>query len=218
MPRPPEGNRFKRRWFEVVDELPKDCSFVRWWDKAATDGAGDYTAGVLLARANDQTHYIVDVVRGQWSPFRREQIMEQTAAADEERHGHVRIWHEQEPGSAGKESAEATTKNLCGYTVSSEPSTGDKVVRAEPFAAQCEAGNVKLLRGSWNEVYIDELTSFPSGAHDDQVDASAAAFSKVIGGEPAWGIVLEEPRRRIAGWRRGAERRSTWRRDNPPVH
>ena len=104
--------------------------------------------------------------------------------------------------------------------MNSEPSTGDKAVRAEPFAAQCEAGNVKLLRGNWNEVYIDELTSFPSGAHDDQVDASAAAFSKVIGGQPAWAKrVIEEPRRRIADWRRGAKPLSSgWRRDSPPVH
>ena len=98
----------------------------------------------------------------------------------------------------------------------SEPSTGDKAVRAEPFAAQCEAGNVKLLRGTWNEVYIDELTSFPSGAHDDQVDASSASFSKVTGGEAGYGKwVFPQQSPQLAAWRRGTKRfgSSDWRRD-----
>ena len=36
----------------------------------------------------------------------------------------------------------------------------------QPFAAQCEGGNVKLLRGGWNDTYLDEVTAFPSGRHD----------------------------------------------------
>ncbi len=39
---------------------------------------------------------------------------------------------------------------------------------------------MKLLRGTWNEVYIDELTSFPSGAHDDQVDAMGLPAAELI--------------------------------------
>jgi predicted phage terminase large subunit-like protein len=60
-----------------------------------------------------------------------------------------------------------------------ETSTGSKEVRAMPFAAQCEAGNVKLLRGPWNVAYLDELTSFPFGTNDDQVDASSGGFNKL---------------------------------------
>jgi predicted phage terminase large subunit-like protein len=50
-------------------------------------------------------------------------------------------------------------------------------VRASPFAAQCEAGNVKLVAGPWVEAFIDEITTFPNGKHDDQVDAAASAFN-----------------------------------------
>jgi predicted phage terminase large subunit-like protein len=57
--------------------------------------------------------------------------------------------------------------------------TGQKDVRAMPFAAQCEAGNVRLVLGQWNREYIDELCAFPNGSHDDQVDASSGAFNKL---------------------------------------
>jgi predicted phage terminase large subunit-like protein len=68
---------------------------------------------------------------------------------------------------------------LAGYSVKTEPSTGSKEVRADPFAAQAEAGNVKLKNGPWNTAYLDELMSFPNGKHDDQVDSSSGAFNKL---------------------------------------
>lgn len=48
-----------------------------------------------------------------------------------------------------------------------------------PLAAQCEAGNVRLVKGAWNRDFIEELCSFPMGAHDDQCDAAAGAFNKI---------------------------------------
>jgi predicted phage terminase large subunit-like protein len=183
-PTRPEGNRFKRDWFIIVDASPDEATRVRYWDKAGTAGDGDYTVGVLMARVGG-IYYVEDVVRGQWSSGERERIIRQTAELDRAQ-GHVTAWIEQEPGSSGKDSAEATVRNLAGFDVHVERPTGDKAVRAEPYAAQCEAGNVRLVRGPWNGAYIEELTSFPNGAHDDQVDGSSGAFNKLA--TPSWGV------------------------------
>ena len=51
------------------------------------------------------------------------------------------------------------------------------MVRAEPYAAQVQGGNVLLVRGAWNRDFIDEHLSFPVGRAKDQVDASSAAFN-----------------------------------------
>ena len=88
-------------------------------------------------------------------------------------------WCEQEPGSSGLDAARAFVKLLAGYPVNYEPSTGSKETRAMPFASQWNAGNVSLLRGAWNASYLDELTSFPFGTNDDQVDGSSGAFGKL---------------------------------------
>jgi predicted phage terminase large subunit-like protein len=177
VPTAPEGNRFKRAWFPLVDSLPGTAQRVRYWDKAGTAGGGDYTAGVLLAKANG-VFYVEDVVRGQWSAHEREQVLLRTARRDAQG-GRVTIWVEAEGGSGGKESAEATVRNLAGFAVKTEHPTGSKEVRAEPFAAQAEAGNVRVVRAGWNADYLDELTAFPNGRHDDQVDASSGAFNKL---------------------------------------
>lgn len=178
-PLPAEGGMFKRHWFEVVQASPAVAERVRYWDNAGTDAGGDWTAGVLMARAGTGVYCVEDVVRGQWSAMQREDVKRQTAELDQQRYGHVSVWNEQEPGSGGKESAAATVRNLEGFAIRTERVTGDKAVRAEPFAAQAEAGNVKLLSGAWNAAYIEELCAFPQGKHDDMVDASSGAFNKL---------------------------------------
>lgn len=181
-PKAPEGNRFKRAWFPIVDVLPTDVSRVRYWDKAATQDDGAYSAGVLLAYHEPSGKvYVEHVVRGQWSWYEREQIMKQTAEADRAQYGLIPNWIEQEPGSGGKESAEATIRNLAGFIIQADRPTGAKDTRLEPFAVQAEAGNVALLRGVWNMGWIEEIVSIPSGKYRDQSDASAGAFNKLCG-------------------------------------
>lgn len=178
-PTPPEGGMFKRHWFEVVGAAPRDAQRVRYWDKAGSQDKGDYTAGVLMAKDRQGIFYVEDVTRGQWSALDRETIIKQTAQTDKALMGNVTIWQEQEPGSGGLESAQATARNLAGYAIHTERVTGDKETRAHPFAAQAEALNVKLVQGAWNAAYLEELTGFPYGRHDDQVDASSGAFNKM---------------------------------------
>lgn len=173
-----EGGLFKRAWFDIVGAVPAQARRVRYWDKAGTQDAGDWSCGALLARDSDGVFYIESVIRGQWSALERERVIRQTAELDGR---DVAVWIEQEPGSGGKESAEATVRALAGWSVYAERVTGDKLTRAQPLAAQCEARNVKLVRGDWNAAYLDELTMFPNGRHDDQVDATSGAFAKLVG-------------------------------------
>jgi len=39
-----------------------------------------------------------------------------------------------------------------------------------------EAGRVKLIAGSWNRRFLDEVTQFPYAKHDDQVDVMVMAL------------------------------------------
>lgn len=188
-----EGGLFKRAWFDIVQAVPSAAQRVRYWDKAGTDAGGDYTAGALIAMDGDGVFYVENVVRGQWSALERERIIRQTAELDGR---NVPIWVEQEPGSGGKESAQATVRALAGWNVYAERVTGDKLTRAQPFAAQCEARNVKVVKGGWNAAFLDELTMFPNGRHDDQVDAAAGAFNMLVDilyAAPTGTLIVDEP-------------------------
>lgn len=176
-PQPREGGFFKREWFEVVESPPEKAQAIRGWDQAATADGGDYTAGVLLKRDRDGTVYVCDVVRGQWDSGARDRIIKQTTHLDGRQ---VRVQGEQEPGSAGKDAARAFARLLEGYTFGVKPASGDKTIKAGPFAAHAEAGRVRLVRGPWNHAFLDELTSFPTGRHDDQVDAASIAYNALM--------------------------------------
>jgi hypothetical protein len=53
-------------------------------------------------------------------------------------------------------------------------------VRAQPLASQCGIGNVCLVKGTWHEAFVDEMCVFPNGRYDDQVDAAAGAFTRLV--------------------------------------
>ena len=80
-------------------------------------------------------------------------------------------------GAAGKDQARHFTRLLSGYSVATERETGDKVTRADPFASQWTAGNVRVIRAAWNKAYVDELLAFPNGKNDDQVDGSSGGYN-----------------------------------------
>jgi phage terminase large subunit-like protein len=47
-----------------------------------------------------------------------------------------------------------------------------KESRAQVAAKYIESGRVKLIKGSWNEAYIDQMTKFPNSKHDEFIDLS----------------------------------------------
>lgn len=188
-PAPRAGGFFAWEKLEIVSVIPRFSKTVRFWDKAGTAGGGAYTAGVKIGLAEDGYWYVADVVRGQWVASERERVIKQTAQAD----GYdVDVWIEQEPGSGGKESAESTVRNLAGYNIRSERATGEKSIRAEPYAVQVEAGNIRVLQAHWTQAFIDEHKTFPVGKYKDQVDAAGGAFNK-LSKESAAGLLV--PRR-----------------------
>lgn len=168
------GLVFKREWFPVVDAAPTDANVIRYWDLAATED-GDWSCGCRVARARETgVYYVADVVRFRANPYDTEQAIKTIASQDGRA---VTIGLSQDPGQAGKWEVDHLVRALDGYSVITHREEGDKVQRANPFSAQAGAGNVKLVRGAWNEDFLRELENFPSvGWHDDQVDAASNGY------------------------------------------
>jgi len=180
-PIPVGGGMFPIEKFQVVPALDhrEIKRSVRYWDKAGTADGGAFTVGVLMHWLHDARFVVGDVRRGQWSALDREKVIKSTAEMDKQAFPRHFIWVEQEPGSSGMESAQATIRMLAGWNVSADRVTGNKQDRAQPYSAQVQAGNVLLLAGEWNRAFLDEHETFPAGKYKDQVDAAAGAFNKI---------------------------------------
>lgn len=183
--RPAGGLYFKANQAPIVSVLPdKIIGICRAWDLAATEAtpqnkSPDKTAGVLMARLRNGQFIILDVFTGCLNAAGVRQAVRNMAVQDRINYRCNTIHIPQDPGQAGKEQAQSYVSFLAGFNVQTERINGNKINRAEPFAAQWQQGNVLLLRGDWNRIYTNELSSFPDGLHDDLVDASADAFNSL---------------------------------------
>lgn len=189
-PAPSGGGLFKEEWFagKILDAQPAIMRVARGWDTAGTENGGDWTVGVKIGEefvAHPTTgetestgrFFVLDVVRKQLGPDGVDKLIRLTAELDgidcAQR-------EEKEGGSAGGAVVAARLKTLKGYDYKEVVISGSKVTRSKPFRAQCEGGNVYLLRGAWNREYVKELCGFPTAKNDDQVDGSSCSFNAVL--------------------------------------
>ncbi|MGN6537714.1 MAG: phage terminase large subunit [Mesorhizobium sp.] len=190
-PAPRSGGMFQRGDFEIVDAVPAGARRCRAWDFAATQPKPgkqpDWTVGLRMAHVGG-VFYVESVIRDRWSPGDVEKNLKNTATQDGLG---IRIRIPEDPGAAGKADAATKIKLLAGYDVTAVRPTGEKSVRAKPASAQAEAGNVKLVRGPWNETFLDEVCSFPNAQHDDQVDAFADALNELALTPDTTAVVVE---------------------------
>lgn len=179
------GMMFQRQWFPVVDAVPAGwVRAIRFWDRAATKPSEsnkdpDWTRGLKLYKYRDGRFCVADLKSARDTPGQIERLIKNVAAHDGVG---VKIMSQQDPGSAGVCEAENFTKMLQGYDVRTSPYSKDKITRAKPVSAQCEAGNVLVLRAPWNDEFFSELENFPDGAHDDCVDVLSSSFNEMSGG------------------------------------
>lgn len=179
------GLFFKRTQIgNILDVIPDDIvCWVRSWDLAASEKSdkGDpaYTAGVLIGKRKNGRYIVADVINKQMSAMDVRSTIRLTAQADTAKYKNVRIRLPQDPGQAGKEQAESYIKFLSGFDVYARLESGSKQTRAEPMAAQWQAGNFDVLYADWNDMYFTQLESFPDGVFKDMVDASANAFTEI---------------------------------------
>jgi predicted phage terminase large subunit-like protein len=182
------GGMFPIEKLKVVNHFDKSevMATVRYIDKAGTSGSENenaaFTAGARMHIMKNGGYIISHMMRGQWGALEREENIKTWVEVDASEFDSYEVWVEQEPGSGGKESAESTIRMLAGHRVYADKVTGDKVLRAEPFAAQVQGGNVGLVAGEWVTAFLDEAEVFPAGKWKDQIDAAAGAFSKLSKG------------------------------------
>lgn len=175
---------FDRRWFQIVDSLPP----VDEWrelaisidsalepDKKADDsvfllGINALNGYYFLDMVNKKLDF-VDLINGindfytkhnsRWPSHRPKRIRRVLIEKKASGHSALHIF-----------------KRKSKLPVEGITPKDDKFVRAEATTPICEAGNVYLLRGAWNETFISQLEEF--NALMDTPDDIVDAFSQFI--------------------------------------
>lgn len=179
------GMMFRREWFQVLDAIPAGwISAVRFWDRAGTkpnpeNKDPDWTRGLKLLRYPNGKFLVADLKSMRDTPGQVEGFIRNVASHDS---SNVRIVSQQDPGSAGVSEAAHFVRMLAGFDVRTIIISKDKLTRAKPVSAQCEAGNIDVLRAPWNEDFFREIENFPESKHDDIVDVLSGSFNQLCTG------------------------------------
>jgi predicted phage terminase large subunit-like protein len=174
-PLPEDGTIFDVRALGLVDVAPPGG--VRGWDLAGGIDASrdpDWTVGVLICRDPGGGFVIDDVRRVRVAPSALGAMILDVARQDGPS---VRISLPRDPGQAGLHQVAILTEMLAGFNVHSSAETGTKTERAMAVAGQVNVGNLRIRRAAWNREFVEELSTFPNGRKDDQVDALSRAFA-----------------------------------------
>lgn len=187
-PSPAEGIEVNRAWWRRWSEPPGGVQELAFsWDCAFKDlSSSDYVVGQLWARAGarffllwqmrDRLGYVATrqaVLDAHQMALRPDGWLQQIAPGLTPYH----LVEDKANGTAVIDDLRNTVPGL----VPVEPQ-GGKVARARAVAPMVEAGNVYLPAAAvapWVGEYVEEWASFPAGAHDDQVDATSQALTRM---------------------------------------
>lgn len=184
----PQGNVFKREWFQTVERPPEGLRTVRFWDLAAsTKTSADYTAGAKVGVTEDGRWYVLDLVRGQWTWPDARRVIAQTAQADGVS---CPVIIEDVAFQRAAYDDLLRLPEMAGYTVRKESPKGDKLNRAQVWSAKLEGGIFYLVRAAWNGPLMHECLTFSGDgkARDDQVDAVSGAVQALAQTPLSWGF------------------------------
>ena len=171
-PTPAEGGIFKRKWFaKIVDHAP-NLPWKRGWDLAvSTRTNADFTASFRCAFDPAGNLYIADGIRLRLEfPDQRRLMIDRLLKESNTEHGVELAIHGQAIIQDLRRVPQVRSAAFRGVRVE-----GDKITRALPWAALAEEGRVILVRGPWNQDFIQEAANFPQSPHDDQIDAVSIA-------------------------------------------
>lgn len=184
------GKVFNGAWFNIVEPeaVPNTGIECRYFDTAATlkevaSADPDFTAGVKIRMVGNRI-YVMDVFNRRVAPAQfynaiYSVIRQDAEAAYQKGIRYMARW-EEEPGSASKRESHTITSNLQGIDARAVRKHASKLTEWMPLAAQAEQGNVYVVNGSWNNVFITQMHGVPDLPHDDIADAASGAYNQIV--------------------------------------
>lgn len=186
-PAPLEGGMFKRDYWGVFDELPRDRRGYLLTDTVTLScdlqfkKEGTSRTALMVVAAKGPTRYICDVrVEKMGITETVEAIKAMWAKWHDSHTGQPMIGKILIEDKANGPAVMDMLKNELPGIVADNPN-GDKMSRANAIHPQVAAGNVLLMRDApWVEEFKHELGLFPNGNYDDQVDALSQALNDMM--------------------------------------
>lgn len=183
---PPEGGILKTKWFDVVDWKDEYNNLV--WntavDSAYTEDLDNDESG-MLQFAISKNEVLLRYAEEVYKEFPELVKYTQTFAFA---HGYTnRSMIYVEPKASGKSLVQTIKRETRTNIKEDDNPVKDKVARATDISPICESKRVKLIRGAWNDTFLDQVKTFPNTKKKGLIDCLVIACNKVKKKESSWG-------------------------------
>ncbi len=178
-PAPADGDLFKRGWWKFYRQAPEviaaECEeLIQSWDMTFKETKdSDYVVGQVWGRKGADKFLLSQVRARMDFPTTVQSVRTVSAKWPATR---AKLVEDKANGPA----VIATLKSSVAGLIPVEPD-GGKEARAHAVSPDVEAGNVYLPDpeiAPWIEDFLEEVSAFPNGAFDDQVDAMTQALRR----------------------------------------
>lgn len=191
------GAVFKSKWFEQYDVPPERGRVIVSIDTAFSIRKGADFSVASVWRAHEGRYFLLFTWRERCE---YPQLKKTVEGLYESWHPDTVLIEERGSGQSLLQSLkQETSLPVVGFKVDT-----DKVSRAHSVTALFETGRVLFPKSaSWLSTFLHELEMFPSGAHDDQVDALTMALTYLRGQEYEGSLTLVnvfKKLEKLGGW------------------
>jgi len=166
-----QGNLFKREHWRFYQDVPRAEMIIQSLDTAFKTGAeNDYSVMTTWAKCQDG-YYLMHVWRGKVTfPDLKRKVL----VLAETYPPRVLLIEDKASGQSLIQELRRDTR----LPVKPIQVDSDKLARANAVTPLVEAGKVFLPQSApWLSDFIEELSTFPAGSHDDQVDSMTQALA-----------------------------------------
>src|SRR5215469_18510231 len=179
-----EGAIFKRGWIRTYRDLPNSFQkIVQSCDTAFKTGAENDYSVITTWGVTENGYFLISFWRGR---VEFPELKRQVAIQADQWKPHVILIEDKASGQSLVQELSLTTR----LPILPVKVDSDKRARAEAVTPLFEAGTIFVPESApWLHTYIDELTAFPVGTHDDAVDSTTQALNYLRGDNGAFTIL-----------------------------
>ncbi len=171
-PAPEEGDLFLSAWLRPYEKAPArdTLSIYGGSDYAVTAEGGDYTVHIVVGVDAEDRLYLLDLWRAQsssdrWVEAFCDLVLEWKPMGWAEESGQIKA-------GVGPFLEKRQRARRAFVVRDTFPTRGDKAVRAQSIRGRMALDGLYVpINAPWYEAFRSELLTFPTGRHDDQVDA-----------------------------------------------
>lgn len=178
-PSPDEGGEWKKTWFEIINK--QSIPPLKWnmyIDGAYTKDNSNDPTGIQISAKYMNDYIILNSIDKYLEMPELLKFIPEFIKATGVQINMIYV----EPKASGKSIAQLikqqTRFNIA--EIKSDFVQMSKIERARSVSPFIESGRVKLIEGSWNEHFLQQIAMFPNAKHDEHVDLTCYGIEKEL--------------------------------------